>query len=559
MTILFYIIKKSITSLGLAMILTGLALAQTVEPAQSIAPLESTPESTVSPEPEPAVGLAPVEALSDQEDLDQAGGTLAPSQPITDQDLIGSTGGRFGRSVFWQRLTGIFAFNPIKRLKIENRIASLGLVKARAAAQAGQEDRAGAAIESYNRQLARVEEQIKAAADNLANDDPKVQAILDQLAEQRIIEAASLDQLSLKATRQFNKKLVKARIGALKGLAKTLENSKLSPERRAEKLDKITSRLAQKESQADQKLAKRLGVLAALDRVSDDPLIERALSQVEIELVDQIVKRSPESIGQIVSALPGSIQKHLAVLEHVLAKAPESAKGSISQIIDRQTSRLTELVEEGKIEIDSASGHLTASTEIKQKILERLEQKTVKAQQKVRQALEQERRRERQQSEPKPSASQAEEPEAKRSSQSQDQDKSGPRSKSVLSASPSPTPSPDSGTQHPALLNGSDGSNSSSGSSESKTHLVRYQDGRFDTSGLPEAGLKPGDRIEFENKDDQPIQIQSNPHPLHTGFSDLNIGRLDKGGKKTVSFPSLGTFGWHNHLSPSQTGSVTLK
>jgi hypothetical protein len=53
--------------------------------------------------------------------------------------------------------------------------------------------------------------------------------------------------------------------------------------------------------------------------------------------------------------------------------------------------------------------------------------------------------------------------------------------------------------------------------------------------------------------------MQSNPHPVHTDDTDLNVGPVAPGKSKTVVLNKKGTFGFHNHLNTSETAEITIE
>jgi plastocyanin len=71
--------------------------------------------------------------------------------------------------------------------------------------------------------------------------------------------------------------------------------------------------------------------------------------------------------------------------------------------------------------------------------------------------------------------------------------------------------------------------------------------------------VKAGDKVIFKNDSNEAIQIQSNPHPIHTDNVELNIGLLAPGQSRTVILNNKGVWGYHNHLNPIQVGSIIVQ
>lgn len=82
----------------------------------------------------------------------------------------------------------------------------------------------------------------------------------------------------------------------------------------------------------------------------------------------------------------------------------------------------------------------------------------------------------------------------------------------------------------------------------------------YSTSGFSPASVtvKSGDTVAIKNTSSQALQMDSNPHPAHTDDTDLNVGSVPTGQTVTFTVTKKGTFGFHNHLNPSDTGSITV-
>ncbi len=71
--------------------------------------------------------------------------------------------------------------------------------------------------------------------------------------------------------------------------------------------------------------------------------------------------------------------------------------------------------------------------------------------------------------------------------------------------------------------------------------------------------IKVGESVTWTNDDSANHIVASNPHPTHTDYPPLNIGLVEPGTSKSLSFPTAGTYKYHDHLNPSLTGSVTVQ
>lgn len=85
---------------------------------------------------------------------------------------------------------------------------------------------------------------------------------------------------------------------------------------------------------------------------------------------------------------------------------------------------------------------------------------------------------------------------------------------------------------------------------------ITYINGGFSPEKLTS---KSGENVVIENKSSGAIQFNSEPHPQHTENSELNVGSVAPGEKKTFVLTTLGTFGFHNHLNPSATGEIVVQ
>jgi len=51
----------------------------------------------------------------------------------------------------------------------------------------------------------------------------------------------------------------------------------------------------------------------------------------------------------------------------------------------------------------------------------------------------------------------------------------------------------------------------------------------------------------------------SDPHPVHTDYPPLNLGTFFDGASLSLKFPTAGTYVYHNHLNPSERGTIVVK
>ncbi len=85
---------------------------------------------------------------------------------------------------------------------------------------------------------------------------------------------------------------------------------------------------------------------------------------------------------------------------------------------------------------------------------------------------------------------------------------------------------------------------------------ITYTDGGFSPQTVT---VKAGDKILIKNDSSSPMQFDSNPHPIHTDDPELNEGTIDAGSSAVITVTVKGTHGYHNHLDPSQTGTIIVQ
>jgi plastocyanin len=71
--------------------------------------------------------------------------------------------------------------------------------------------------------------------------------------------------------------------------------------------------------------------------------------------------------------------------------------------------------------------------------------------------------------------------------------------------------------------------------------------------------IKAGTTVTWVNNSGDVATVNSDPHPVHTDFSPLNLGNFSNGSKVTLTFNKTGTYGYHNHLNPSQKGTIIVR
>ena len=71
--------------------------------------------------------------------------------------------------------------------------------------------------------------------------------------------------------------------------------------------------------------------------------------------------------------------------------------------------------------------------------------------------------------------------------------------------------------------------------------------------------IKTGSKVVWTNKSGGMATVNSDPHPQHTDYQPLNLGRFSDGGTLELVFDKAGTYKYHNHLDASQAGTVIVE
>lgn len=71
--------------------------------------------------------------------------------------------------------------------------------------------------------------------------------------------------------------------------------------------------------------------------------------------------------------------------------------------------------------------------------------------------------------------------------------------------------------------------------------------------------IKAGTTVSWFNSSGQQVSINSAVHPTHLVYPPLNLGVLDDGGMASFRFDQPGSYQYHNHFDPSQTGIIIVQ
>jgi plastocyanin len=86
--------------------------------------------------------------------------------------------------------------------------------------------------------------------------------------------------------------------------------------------------------------------------------------------------------------------------------------------------------------------------------------------------------------------------------------------------------------------------------------IVKVTDNGFSPNNV---NAKVGDKIIWTNSSKTDVTVNSDSHPIHDLYPFLNLGQFPPGGTVRVIMKETGKFSYHNHLIPSQTGTIVVK
>ncbi len=112
----------------------------------------------------------------------------------------------------------------------------------------------------------------------------------------------------------------------------------------------------------------------------------------------------------------------------------------------------------------------------------------------------------------------------------------------------SAVPAPGSEGVDEAVVNGQD---------ETISAVVTYVDRRFDPEQI--GPITPGSTVKFFNESSQEVWIASDNHPTHTVLPGFDSEESISPGEEYVfTFENAGNWQYHNHLNPSEVGSIQV-
>ena len=97
---------------------------------------------------------------------------------------------------------------------------------------------------------------------------------------------------------------------------------------------------------------------------------------------------------------------------------------------------------------------------------------------------------------------------------------------------------------------------SSGGTAAEAAVTITYDGNGFSSSSN---SMKAGQVVKVVNNSQKVLDFDSDPHPVHTDNTELNVGDIDPGQSKTFKINKTGMWGYHNHHNSSQHGEITVE
>lgn len=81
------------------------------------------------------------------------------------------------------------------------------------------------------------------------------------------------------------------------------------------------------------------------------------------------------------------------------------------------------------------------------------------------------------------------------------------------------------------------------------------------TSGFvpSEVKIAAGSAVRWVNKANQTVTVNSDDHPTHRKFKEINLGEFAKDSTVVHIFTNAGTYTYHDHLHPTRKGTVIVQ
>lgn len=92
-------------------------------------------------------------------------------------------------------------------------------------------------------------------------------------------------------------------------------------------------------------------------------------------------------------------------------------------------------------------------------------------------------------------------------------------------------------------------------SEQTMNETITFTDAGFNPGTLT---VKKGTVVTVKNDSDTDVQFSSDDHPTHMMHTELNLAVLSPGDSDTFTVTKVGTWGFHDHIDESKTGTLIV-
>ncbi len=114
-----------------------------------------------------------------------------------------------------------------------------------------------------------------------------------------------------------------------------------------------------------------------------------------------------------------------------------------------------------------------------------------------------------------------------------------------------------SGNSNTSANTNDSGQMSGEGDIAGATHLITFDGTKYTPSTLT---IKQGDTVVFKNSSTKDFWPASAQHPTHTVYPEFDADKgIAPGGIYSFTFAKVGEWGFHDHLTPTAFGKITVQ
>lgn len=117
-------------------------------------------------------------------------------------------------------------------------------------------------------------------------------------------------------------------------------------------------------------------------------------------------------------------------------------------------------------------------------------------------------------------------------------------------------PDQNTATSPPAASEQSADASNTADQPPAATAVITYNGSLFSPSQVT---VNKDGTVTIKNDSSETIDIESVPHPIHTDNLQLNLGEIEAGASKSFTLSKTGSWGYHNHLNETQTGTIVVR